>query len=158
MLKLEAIIMRKIMFSVLAIAFMATNGYCGETEARVTLKTDKNEYAVGERITVTITNNSAKPIHHHDICAITLCEHGERSWHCSEKDCYSSRKTLAPGDFIKFRYKVNAPYKKGALGIQRYKFEYYEDAAPEIKTIYSNEFTVKDQKRLSFNLAEPLSL
>jgi hypothetical protein len=152
--------MRKIIFSILAIAFMTASGYCGETqtEAQVTLKTDKTEYAVGEKITVTITNTSAKPIHHYDICAITLCEHGERSWHCSEKDCNSSKKTIAPGDTFTFREKVNAPYKKGALGIQRYKFEYYEDTASEIKTIYSNEFTVKDSKRFSFDLVGTLSL
>lgn len=124
---------------------MALNAYCREipADALVTLRTDKVEYAVGEELTLTITNNSAKPIHHYGICSLTICEHGVRGWFCSEKDCYAPKETILPGESIEFRDKVNTPYKKGALGTQRYKFEYQVDSKPGISTAFSNEYVIK---------------
>jgi hypothetical protein len=108
---------------------------------RVTVKTDKQEYVVGEDIEIVIINNLNNPIRYNGFCSMHLCQQIGEEWICEMKECYHETVVIESGTSVETITQVNT------LAATRYKFrfEYQTMTGNTLYTIHSNDFTVRPE-------------
>lgn len=138
-------------------------------EKKVTITTDKTEYEQGELIKITIRNDLSESIFSHtDVFCIEYIERktSEGNWEklfaqCQYPHCLykiGGPKEIKPGQSVTFEWEpliyVNGTPDTVQMspGIYRLKILYQIRKGPiserwEWKTIYSDEFTIKEKKR-----------
>ena len=107
-----------------------------DRDPQVTLRTDKQAYALGQEITVTIENHLSSPISYNDLCSLGFCQYLDGSWVCQMKECYHPAVVLQAGRSTQTRFVA-----KGEVGPrQRFQFYYQISPAGTPYTAHSNEF------------------
>ena len=106
---------------------------------KVTLSTDKEMYAVGENIKLTLTNNLSSPIRYYDICSLHLCQYQSDEWYCETQECHAATIVLEAGSAIEL-----TDLAITLVGTRlKYRFEYQTFNNDTLYTIESNEFTIQ---------------
>ena len=109
--------------------------------SKVTLRTDKQMYTVGENITLEAANRLSSPIRYYGSCSLHLCQYQGGEWFCEIEDCYAEMVVINPGSSIEFN--EWAPELAGTR--LKYRFEYQTFLDDTLYTIESNEFTIQSE-------------
>jgi hypothetical protein len=113
--------------------------------SKVTLRTDKQSYEVGENIELVVTNRLNSPIRYYDVCSLHFCQYHRDEWFCEIEDCYASMIVIEAGSSIELKDQA-----KGLVETRsKYRFEYQTFFDDTIYTIDSNEFAIKQELNLS---------
>lgn len=106
---------------------------------KVTLSTDKEMYAVGENIKLTLTNNLSSPIRYYGFCSLNLCQYQRDEWYCETQECHAATIVLEADSAIELTDLAIA-----LVGTRlKYRFEYQIFNDDTLYTIESNEFTIQ---------------
>lgn len=139
-----------------------------KTVKEVTITTDKTEYEQGETIEITVKNALDK-----DIVYITTCivepyrvqnflndkwldfVEIESSPRCLAKEPQFTYEKVKAGQSVEFSWdqkRILPDFGWASSGRYRVLFSYKEsETSEELKTIYSNEFTIKEKKQEGYN-------
>lgn len=107
--------------------------------SKVTLKTDKQMYGVGENIELEITNKLISPIRYYGFCSLHLCQYHKDEWFCEIEDCYASMIVIEAESSIELMDQAMDLVDTRL----KYRFEYQTFLGDTLYTIDSNEFTVQ---------------
>ncbi len=113
-------------------------GVAGVEGPRVSIRTDRWQYAPLDPIFVTVENSLNRSIRYMDGCSLHLCHYLGDEWLCEMKECYSPTIVLDPGDSEEVRQ-----HASDAVGTSlRYRLDYQVIPQDAPATAYSNEFTI----------------
>ncbi len=109
--------------------------------SKVTLRTDKQLYGVGENIELEVTNKLISPIRYYDFCSLHLCQYHRDEWFCEIEDCYASMIVIKAGSSIELKDQAMDLVETRL----KYRFEYQTFFDDTLYTIDSNEFTIQQE-------------
>ena len=109
--------------------------------SKVTLRTDKQFYGLGENIELEVTNKLINPIRYYDICSLHLCQYQRDEWFCEIEDCYASMIVIKAGSSIELKDQAMDLVETRL----KYRFEYQTFFDDTLYTIDSNEFTIHQE-------------
>ena len=105
---------------------------------QVTIRTDKEVYAAGGDILVTIENGSDSSIYYYGGCSIHLCQQAEGHWLCEMKECDAQTVELEAGSLVEMVFQRTGPVNTRL----KYRFDYITVSEDDLYTVDSNEFTI----------------
>jgi hypothetical protein len=116
----------------------ATGGSPGPPPS-ISVRTDRNRYAVGDPILVTVRNDLDLAVRYLGLCALYRCQAVEGDWRCETKECD------APLEILEAGTQLDIKTDTASLAGTRWhvRFDYQVDAEEVQRTAISNEFAVE---------------
>lgn len=108
-------------------------------EPRISVRTDRQVYSVGETVVVTVKNNMDSPIVYYGGCSLRQCGYLGGEWYCIWKECHGQEIVLEPGRSTEMQAGANDHI--GARQVLELDCQIVSTGVPH--TARSNEFRVE---------------